>query len=140
MNTLPRLYRSMPHYMISVKVLRTLNLFNDPRAYEALPASFFTTVKGLKRAWDEADAAVPDAEVDLDLALFEAMLKRGGLVENAYWGVKYPADIVPLKGVEGDEVFWKEIRELGWGGEEEGREERRGGKEGAIWGDEGEGR
>lgn len=111
-DTLPHLYRSMPHYMISVKVLRTLDLFSDPLYYDILPADFFTTVKGLKRAWDEANEAQPDAGEDMDEHLLEGVLKRGGLVENAYWSVKYPCDIVPPNGGVGDPEFWREIREM----------------------------
>ncbi len=48
-DSLPHLYRSMPHYMISVKVLRKLNLFADPLYYDALPSDFFT------RACDKID-------------------------------------------------------------------------------------
>jgi hypothetical protein len=128
-DTLPRLYRSMPHYMISVKILRTLNLFTNPVIYELLASDFFTTVKGLKRAWDEANAQQLDATDDMDEYLFEAVLKRGGLVENAYWSVKYPCDIVAQNGEEADPEFWKEIREMDWSVgermEREARESRR---------------
>lgn len=125
MDTLPSLYRSMPHYMISIKILRTLNLFANPLYYDALPAEFFTTVKGLKRAWDEANAAQPDVTDDMDDFLFDAVLKRGGLVTNAYWSVKYPCDIVPPNGGKGDPEFWREIREMDWSVDERREREER---------------
>ena len=109
-DTLPRLYRSMPHYMMSVDVLKSLNLFTSAAMYDMLPANFFTTVKGLKRAWDEANVAQPNPADDMDLCLLEAVLKRGGLVKNFYWSVKYPCDIVPQHGEQGDPGFWVEIR------------------------------
>ncbi|KAF7510984.1 hypothetical protein GJ744_005530 [Endocarpon pusillum] len=118
LDTLPRLYRSMPHYMVSVKVLKTMGLFNDPVIYEMLPRDFMTTIKGLKRAWDEANAAQPDEEEDLDVYLLDAMLKRGGLVRDAEWRVVYPSDIKPLNGEDGDPDFWKELRGLAWEFEE----------------------
>lgn len=121
-DTLPRLYRSMPHYMISMKVLKTLDLFSNPIMYELFPGDFFTTVKGLKRAWDEANAAQPDATKDMDEYMFEAVLRRGGAIENAYWGVKYPSDIMPHRGEDGDPEFWREIRERDWNVDE--RKER----------------
>lgn len=117
-DTLPRLYRSMPHYMISVKVLKTLNLFNNQSIYDSMPNGFFTTVNGLKRAWDVANAAQPDATKDMDDHLLEAILERGGIVENAYWSVKYPCDIIPLDGGQGDPEFWKEIRQMDWSSDE----------------------
>lgn len=83
-------------------------------------------MKGLKRAWDEANAAQPDAGEDMDEYLFEGVLKRGGLVENAYWGpVRYPCHIVPPNGEGGDPEFWREIREMDWfedGGKGEGED------------------
>ena len=117
-DTLPRLYRSMPYYMVSVKVLKTMGLFNDPVVYEMLSRDFMTTIKGLKRAWDEANTAQPDEEEDLDVYLLDAMLKRGGLVRDAEWRVVYPSDIKPQNGEEGDPEFWKELRGLGWEFEE----------------------
>jgi hypothetical protein len=117
-DTLPHLFRSMPHYMVSVKVLKTLNLFDNPLIYDVLPDGFFTTIKGLKRAWDEANAEQPDATADMDEYLLDAILRRGGVVENEYWSVKYPCDIVPTDGGEGDLEFWREIREMTWNGDE----------------------
>lgn len=113
-DTLPRLYRSMPHYMVSVKMLRTWNLFHDPSFYDVLPDDFFTTVKGLKLAWDEADAAQPDPDQDMDGYLLEALLKRGGFVENSFSNVQYPADIVPSDGGRGDPAFWAELHGMKW--------------------------
>lgn len=110
-DTLPRLYRSMPNYMVSVKTLKTMNLFKSPAVYETLPKDFFTTIKGLKRAWDEANAKLPDAADDMDGCLLEAVLKRGGIVENAFSKVAYPRDITPQNGSHGDPDFWDEI----WG-------------------------
>ena len=119
-NTLPHLYRHMPHYMISVRSLKSLSLFSDPAICDAhLPPDFYTTVKGLKRAWDEASEAVPDPEVEVDdVRLVEAVRRRGGSVKGAFARVVYPEDIVPLDGGEGgDGEFWEEVRGLGGGGE-----------------------
>lgn len=116
--TLPRLYRSMPHYMVSVNMLKSLDLFSNPTICDVLPDNFFTTIKGLKRAWDEADARQPNVTEDIDGYLFEAMLKRGGQIQNAYCGVKYPSDIMPLTDEQGDPDFWKEIRDMDWTVEE----------------------
>ena len=117
-DTLPRLYRSMPYYVVTVKVLKTMGLFESPVVCEMLPKDFMTTIKGLKRAWDEANATQPDEEEDLDMYLLDAMLKRGGLVRDGEWRVVYPSDIKPQNGEEGDPEFWKELRRLGWEFEE----------------------
>ena len=111
--TLPHLYRSMPHYMVSVDVLKTFNLFLNPTTCNNLPENFFTTIKGLKRAWEEADAKLPDATEDMDQRLLEAIRKRGGPVEDPYWSVKYPSDIIPQIGEQWDVEFWREIRNVG---------------------------
>ncbi len=113
-DTLPRLYRSMPYYVVTVKVLKTMGLFNNPIVCEMLPRNFMTTIKGLKRAWDEANAAQPDEDEDLDVYLLDAMLKRGGIVRDGAWRVVYPSDIRPQNGEEGDPQFWRELRGLGW--------------------------
>ncbi len=114
-DTLPRLYQSMPYYVVTVKVLKTMGLFNSPIVCEMLPNDFMTTIKGLKRAWDEANAVQPDEDEDLDVYLLDAILKRGGLVRDGEWRVVYPSDIKPQNGEEGDPEFWKELRGLGWG-------------------------
>lgn len=123
LDTLPSLYRSMPHYMISAPHLRTLHLFSNPHVVNILPPNFFTTVKGLKRAWDEANSAVadPDDEDMMDQALLDAVIRRGGTVQDSYSKVRYPANIVPCGpgGADGDRDFWQELAGID-GGDERG--------------------
>jgi hypothetical protein len=93
-----------------------MNLFKNPAISNSLPRDFYTTVKGLKQAWDEANAAVPDVNEDLDATLLEAVRRRGGVVVITYARMAYPGDIVPLEGVEGDVEFWDGVCRTGKGG------------------------
>jgi hypothetical protein len=120
------LHRHMPNYMLGVEALRRYNFVTNKEQLDDLGDDFYTTIDGIKRAWEEANLDKEEGHPtdDWDVNFLCYLSKRGGSLADQWSRVRYPGDLEQTCE-DTDDEFWYNISCMRLSEEERWERERR---------------